>query len=867
MTSAEIRRQFLDFFQKNKHTVVDSAPVVLKDDPTLMFTNAGMNQFKDRFLGNSSDGDTRVTDSQKCLRVSGKHNDLEEVGVDTYHHTLFEMLGNWSFGDYFKQEAIDMAWAFLKDAMGIAPDQMYVSYFEGNNDVAEDVETKSMWLKHVKPENIIKGNAKDNFWEMGDTGPCGPCTEIHVDIRSEADRAKGDGAALVNMDHPQVIEIWNLVFIQFNRKKSGALEPLPNKHVDTGMGLERLAMVIQGKSSTYDTDIFTHLISVLEQQSGKKYSGGDSKTDIAFRVLSDHVRAVAFAIADGQLPSNTGAGYVIRRILRRAVRYAYSFLGLKEPFLHNLAKELIDLMGDHYKELKAQESLLLKVILEEENTFLKTLSVGLNMLNEASENVTGKFSGEKAFELYDTFGFPIDLTQLILSEKNIEVDIETFTAELEKQKNRSRKASKQDVDDWVLINDRSELPEFVGYDNLQSECTLVKHRKVEAQNKTFYQVVVHPTPFYPEGGGQVGDRGYLELADGSKIDVFDTKKENGLIIQFCNEVPTDVVKAVVDTNKRKATERNHSATHLLHYALREILGTHVEQKGSLVNEKALRFDFSHFSALTNEEIQIVEDRVNELVLENINLTEHRTAKIEDAKSMGAMALFGEKYGDTVRVIQFGDSIELCGGTHVPTSASVGLFVLKSESSVASGVRRLEALTANAAKNYLQQQANELSAIKTLVKSPVQPINAIENLLASKKSLESTLEKLEQEFALQNASKALESATMLSNGLRYVHFENSIGAKQSKALANDWKTKEENLVTVFTNDVEGKANLAVFVSDNLLKEKGLKAGDLIKIGAKHIQGGGGGAPFYASAGGKNPAGLPQAEQDILAHIQS
>lgn len=866
MTSAEIRRQFLDFFLNNQHTVVNSAPVVLKDDPTLMFTNAGMNQFKDRFLGNSTEGDSRVTDSQKCLRVSGKHNDLEEVGVDTYHHTLFEMLGNWSFGDYFKKEAIEMAWTFLTDVLKIDAKQMYVSYFEGNEAVAEDLETKDLWLKKVDAAHIIKGNSKDNFWEMGDTGPCGPCTEIHVDIRPEEERAKGDGASLVNNDHPQVIEIWNLVFIQYNRKKSGELESLPNKHVDTGMGLERLAMVIQGKTSTYDTDIFASLIAELEKRSGKKYHGGSSKIDIAFRVLADHVRAVAFAIADGQLPSNTGAGYVIRRILRRAVRYAYSFLDLKEPFLHQMAEQLIGLMGDHYTELKAQKNLLLKVILEEENTFLKTLSVGLVLLNDASEDVKGKFSGEKAFELYDTFGFPIDLTQLILSEKNIEVDYDAFITELDKQKNRSRKASKQEVDDWVTVNERNELPEFIGYDQLESACEFVKHRKVESQNKNFYQVVVHPTPFYPEGGGQVGDRGYFVQTDGTEIEVFDTKKENGLIVHFCNELPINIVKGVVDATKRTATERNHSATHLLHFALREILGEHVEQKGSLVNENVLRFDFSHFSALTSEEMQKVEDRVNELILSNIDLTEIREANIEDAKAMGAMALFGEKYGDTVRVVQFGDSVELCGGTHVEASGSIGLFILKSEASVASGIRRLEALTANVAKEYLQSQANELSAIKTLIKSPVQPLSAIENLVQDKKTLENKLDKLEYDLALQAAEKALLNAEVLANGVRYARFNDNVGPKQSKMLANDWKKSQEKLVVVFTSNEEGRANLAVFVSDDLAKSNGLKAGDLIKIGAKHIQGGGGGAPFYASAGGKNPAGLDEAEKEILEKIQ-
>ncbi len=865
MTSAQIRQQFLDFFAAKGHQIVPSAPIVVKNDPTLMFTNAGMNQFKDWFLGNETPKYKRVVDTQKCLRVSGKHNDLEEVGVDTYHHTMFEMLGNWSFGDYFKKEAIEWAWELLTEVYKLPKDRLYVTVFEGDakEGLAFDQEAFDNWKLWIDENRILNGNKKDNFWEMGDTGPCGPCTEIHVDLRTDAERALVDGATLVNNDHPQVIEIWNNVFMEFNRKADGSLEKLPAQHVDTGMGFERLVRAIEGKSSNYDTDVFVPTIQFIEKHSGVKYTFGDSKQDVAMRVMADHIRAISFAIADGQLPSNNGAGYVIRRILRRAVRYQYQFLGLKEPFLCKLADEIIaESFKNVFPELHQQKDFVVKVIREEEVSFLKTLGKGMQDLHiyltlqkVPTQLVEGKF----AFELYDTFGFPIDLTRLIASEYGFTVDEAGFEAALQEQKARSRKATELTTDDWVVIGEENPTA-FLGYDVNEAEISIIKYRKVKAKGKESYQLVFNQTPFYPEGGGQVGDTGKIRNAN-FEIRIIDTKKENNLIIHFVEELPESfegVFTATVDVEKRKLTEANHSATHLLHAALRSVLGTHVQQKGSLVNSEYLRFDFSHFSAMTAEEIAKVEHIVNQKIRENISLDERRNVPIADAQNMGAMMLFGEKYGESVRVITFDEnySRELCGGTHVKATGTIGAFKIVSESAVAAGVRRIEAITSNAVEELTNTQWNLVNELKQLL-SAKDLKKSIEQLVADKAELLKKLEVFENEkTALLKGN--LKSEIRNSNGVNTLITKVDISsAEQLKNLSFQLKTEVENLFCVLGCELNGKPMLSVIISDNLVADQKLHAGNIVKDLAKEIQGGGGGQPFYATAGGNNLNGLQAA----------
>lgn len=882
MTSAQIRQQFLDFFAAKGHQIVPSAPIVVKNDPTLMFTNAGMNQFKDWFLGNETPKYKRVVDTQKCLRVSGKHNDLEEVGVDTYHHTMFEMLGNWSFGDYFKKEAIEWAWELLTEVYKLPKDRLYVTVFEGDakEGLAFDQEAFDNWKLWIDEKRILNGNKKDNFWEMGDTGPCGPCTEIHVDLRTDAERALVDGATLVNNDHPQVIEIWNNVFMEFNRKADGSLEKLPAQHVDTGMGFERLVRAIEGKSSNYDTDVFVPTIQFIEKHSGVKYTFGDSKQDVAMRVMADHIRAISFAIADGQLPSNNGAGYVIRRILRRAVRYQYQFLGLKEPFLCKLTDEIIaESFKNVFPELHQQKDFVVKVIREEEVSFLKTLENGIkrfedskkqhieitNHLQESGkvpsqiENQISYFDGNVAFELYDTFGFPIDLTQLLAKESDMVVDMNTFEICLQQQKERSRKATELTTDDWVVIGEENPTA-FLGYDVTEAEISIIKYRKVKAKGKESYQLVFNQTPFYPEGGGQVGDTGKIRNAN-FEIRIIDTKKENNLIIHFVEELPESfegIFTATVDVEKRKLTEANHSATHLLHAALRSVLGTHVQQKGSLVNSEYLRFDFSHFSAMTAEEIAKVEHLVNQKIRENISLDERRNVPIADAQNMGAMMLFGEKYGESVRVITFDEnySRELCGGTHVKATGNIGAFKIVSESAVAAGVRRIEAITSNAVEELTNTQWNLVNELKQLL-SAKDLKKSVEQLVADKAELLKKLEVFENEkTALLKGN--LKSEIRNSNGVNTLITKVDISsAEQLKNLSFQLKTEVENLFCVLGCELNGKPMLSVIISDNLVADKKLHAGNIVKDLAKEIQGGGGGQPFYATAGGNNLNGLQAA----------
>ena len=752
LTAIEIRQKFLSFFEGKQHKIVPSAPLVLKNDPTLMFVNAGMNPFKDIFLGHGKIESPRVTDTQKCLRVSGKHNDLDEVGYDTYHHTLFEMLGNWSFGDYFKEEAISWAWELLTDVFKLDKDRLYVSVFEGDkkDGTAFDTEAKAIWMKFVDENRIVNGNKKDNFWEMGDVGPCGPCSEIHIDLRSDEERAKVSGKSLVNEDHPQVIEIWNLVFMQFNRKADGSLEELPNKHVDTGMGFERLVRAIQNKQSNYDTDIFTPILSAIESITGLKY-GNDEKTDIAMRVVADHCRAVTFAIADGQLPSSNGAGYVIRRILRRASRYGFTYLNQNEAFIYKLVNVLNKTMGDAFPELPKQAQLIEKVIQQEEQSFLRTLSKGIQLLDEEMKSASSKeISGKKAFELYDTFGFPIDLTELIASENNFTVDLDGFKEELAKQKKRGQEAGATTTEDWIDVKPLNGDVEFVGYDELNADVHIASYRKTIQKKKEIYQIVLDKTPFYAEGGGQVGDKGQL-ISDSETIQIFDTKKENNLVVHFTDKAPQNpnaTFKAVVNRTTRQASACNHTATHLLHQVLREVLGTHVEQKGSLVNADYLRFDFSHFSKVTAEELQTIENKVNTLIQQALPLDENRTSTLEDAKAKGAMALFGEKYGDTVRTIQFGDSIELCGGTHVKNTAEIFVFKIKAESAVAAGIRRIEAISQKKAIDFLNAEKEALDAIRAQVKNVKNPLKAIEQLQNDLAKSKKEVEQLLQEKAKQ-----------------------------------------------------------------------------------------------------------------------
>jgi len=859
LTSSEIRRKFLEFFASKSHEVVASAPIVVKNDPTLMFTNAGMNQFKDIFLGHAPAKSARITDTQKCLRVSGKHNDLEEVGMDTYHHTMFEMLGNWSFGDYFKKDAIDWAWELLVDEFKIDKSRLYATVFEGDktDQLDSDHEAYSYWEKYLPKDQILYGNKKDNFWEMGEAGPCGPASEIHVDIRSDEERAKISGAELVNMDHPQVVEIWNLVFMEYNRKASGALEPLPNKHVDTGMGFERLCMVLQGKQSNYDTDVFTPLIEMLSSISGIKY-GASEKTDIAIRVISDHVRAVAFAIADGQLPSNTGAGYVIRRILRRAIRYGYAQLKLKEPFIYNLVDVLVAEMGDNFTELKNNHELVKKVIEEEESSFLRTVAQGLMRLDQIiDESQDNKVDGTKAFELYDTFGFPFDLTQLILRELGLEVEEAEFNAEMQRQKERSRAATKLTTDDWVVVLD-DDRDEFVGYDQIEAQVKITQYRKVTAKKKSFFQLMLNFTPFYPEGGGQVGDTGVL-ISDDEKIDIFDTKKENGRILHFTNKLPKSIMfpfTAKVNTEKRALTQNNHSATHLLHESLREILGTHVEQKGSLVKADHLRFDFSHFQKVTKEEIKEIEYLVNSKVRENFKLEEFRNIPIEEAAVMGAMALFGEKYGDTVRAIKFGNSVELCGGTHVQATGNIGLFVITQETAVAAGIRRIEAITAIKSMDFLTEKLETLKGVEDILKNRNNVVGSIDALQKENASLQKQLDNLLKEKAGGLKDELLGKAKEI-NGIKLIAESIELDPKAIKDLAFELKRQEDNLFLVLANQFGGKVMITVALSKNLIDSNNLHAGKIVKELAAEIGGGGGGQAEFATAGGKNANGIPNA----------
>ena len=877
MKSQEIRSQFLEFFKSKKHGIVPSAPMVIKDDPTLMFTNAGMNQFKEFFLGNGVPKNNRIADTQKCLRVSGKHNDLEEVGMDTYHHTMFEMLGNWSFGDYFKKEAIHWAWELLTEVYGINKDILYVSVFEGakDEDLDMDQEAYDLWKAIVPEDRIIMGNKSDNFWEMGDQGPCGPCSEIHVDIRSEEEKKKVPGRDLVNEDHPQVVEIWNLVFMQYNRKADGSLEKLPAQHVDTGMGFERLCMVLQGVKSNYDTDVFTPLIREIETITNSTYDKDSLPTDdngkvsVAIRVIADHVRAVAFSIADGQLPSNTGAGYVIRRILRRAIRYGFTFLNTKEPFMFKLVETLSQQMSDAFPELKTQKNLIVNVIKEEEQSFLRTLDQGLSLLDNVIKETKGKMvSGEKAFELYDTYGFPIDLTALILSEQGYQLDQKAFEVELQKQKERSRAATQVSTGDWELLLDNASET-FVGYDELSSEVKVTRYRKVSSKKDgDLYQLVFDQTPFYPEGGGQVGDKGYLEAANGDVSYIIDTKKENNLIVHFAKSLPKNVdgvFTAVVDTKQRARTASNHTATHLLHQALRAILGTHVEQKGSMVHSGNLRFDFSHFTKVNTDELKEIEDFVNARIRENLPLQEQRGITYDQAISEGAIALFGEKYGDEVRAIRFGESMELCGGTHVQNTQDIWHFKITSESAIAAGIRRIEAITGDAAKDYFTNQSEAYQGVKTVLKNSKDPIKAITSLQEENTSLKKQIEVLLKEKA-KNLKGDLKSEFEQINGVNFLAKKVDLDAAGIKDLSFELGNELEDIVALFGSEQNGKALLSCYVSKNLVEEKGLNAGQVVRELGKFIQGGGGGQPFFATAGGKNPGGLDEALQNAKQYIQ-
>ncbi|BDD08819.1 alanine--tRNA ligase [Fulvitalea axinellae] len=862
MDSKSIRRAFLDFFREKGHKAVQSAPIVVKDDPTLMFTNAGMNQFKDYFLGNKQAEAKRVANSQKCLRVSGKHNDLEEVGIDTYHHTMFEMLGNWSFGDYFKKEAIAWAWELLTETYKLPKDRLYVTIFEGDTkeNLERDQEAYNFWKEWVAEERILNGNKKDNFWEMGETGPCGPCSEIHIDLRPEDEIAKTPGKDLVNEDHPLVVEIWNLVFMQYNRLLSGALEPLPAQHVDTGMGFERLAMAIQGKKSNYDTDVFQPMIQFIAKKSGVTY-GENDKTDIALRVIVDHIRAITFSIADGQLPSNNKAGYVIRRILRRAVRYGFTFLNFKEPFLHELVPSLAEQFDEVFPEVKKQEEFIIKVVREEEVAFLRTLEIGLRKMEQIKEELRQKdeitIDGKIAFELYDTFGFPLDLTALIARENGLVVDEAGFDKEMAEQKARSRNAAATETGDWTFVNDEQDV-EFVGYDMLETEAKIIKYREVKQKKGSVIQIVLDRTPFYAESGGQAGDTGYIEF-DGKKTSIIDTKKENDLIVHFVKELPADVsgtFKCVVNATKRRDTANNHSATHLLHSALRSVLGDHVQQRGSFVSEKVLRFDFSHFSKVTDEEIAEVESIVNGKIRENIALYEERNVPIATAQAMGATALFGEKYGEFVRVITFDPnySVELCGGTHVLATGQIGSIKIVSESSVAAGVRRIEAVTGIEAEKFNVKQNAILEEIKALLKNPKDIVKATQQLVEEKAKLSKEIERM-------NLEKVGALKQTLLNGITDKDGVNQIIAKVAvpsadalKKLAFEIKNEVENVFMVLAVDVAGKPQVAVVVADNLVKDKGLNAGQIVRELAKEIKGGGGGQPFFATAGGKDLSGL-------------
>lgn len=862
MTSNEIRQKFLEFFASKGHKIVPSASIVIKDDPTLMFTNAGMNQFKDFFLGNKKPDNPRIADTQKCLRVSGKHNDLEEVGVDTYHHTMFEMLGNWSIGDYFKAEAIAWSWELLTEVYKLPKDRLYVSVFEG--DPKENLPSSTIalkeWSKVVPQEHIIYGNKKDNFWEMGDTGPCGPCSEIHIDLRPDAERAETPGHLLVNNDHPQVIEIWNNVFIQYNRKADGTLEPLPAMHVDTGMGFERLVRAIQNKTSNYDTDVFTGTIFEVEKITGKKYNFSDTKMDVAFRVLADHIRAISFTIADGQLPANNGAGYVIRRILRRAVRYYYTYLDYKQPLLFQLIDGLSKQFENVFPELYLQKSFVEKVIREEEKSFLKTLEGGLRRIEDIKvQNNT--IDGQDVFELYDTYGFPVDLTRLIADEKGWKVDEDGFSKALNEQKERSRADAKRETGDWVMAGYEA-LTTFVGYDDLIVQGSkAVKYRVLKQKDKELYQLVLDVTPFYPEGGGQVGDTGFM-MFDGEVIKVLDTKKENDLIIHIIDRIPDNIsgdVYAEVDANKRSLTENNHSATHLLHAALRQVLGTHVQQKGSLVKDDYLRFDVSHYQKITDNELAQVEKIVNEKIRQNIPLEEARSLPIEEAKKSGAMMLFGEKYGDSVRMITFDPaySRELCGGCHVKYTGQLGLFKITSESGIAAGVRRIEAVTANKAEEYVNQQIHELNAIKSFFKNNINTTKNVSDLLDENKELAKEVEKLRGMQASGMKASLISGAKEISGARVVVAKLKEMDTKSAKTLSVNILSEIDNGLVLFGIEDQGKATIMLSIAENLTKSKGWHAGNIIKELSKEINGGGGGQAFFATAGGTDASGLDKA----------
>ncbi len=865
LTAKEIRESFKEFFRSKGHHIVPSAPMVIKDDPTLMFTNAGMNQFKDIILGNKAAKYQRVADSQKCLRVSGKHNDLEEVGMDTYHHTMFEMLGNWSFGDYFKKEAIDWAWEYLVDVLHLDPERLYATVFEGAPDegLSRDDEAASYWEKHLPASHIINGNKHDNFWEMGDTGPCGPCSEIHIDLRSDDERAKVDGASLVNHDNPQVIEIWNLVFMQYNRKADGSLEPLPAKVIDTGMGFERLCMALQGKKSNYDTDVFTPLINKISQLSGKEY-GKDARVDVAMRVIADHVRTISFSIADSQLPGNAKAGYVIRRILRRAVRYAYTFLGQKQAFMYKLVNTLIDSMGEAYPEITAQRELIMKVIKEEEDSFLRTLDKGISILDDAikAAKTAGKaeISGKDAFVLYDTYGFPLDLTELILKENGMTLDKEEFDCEMEGQKARARNAAAVETSDWIQISEGETA--FVGYDTLTAPGKILKYRKVKQKGKEFYQLILNQTPFYAEMGGQVGDRGFISYPNGEKIEIFDTKRENGVAVHLTHTLPYDVnatFTAKVDEKSRRAIECNHTATHLLHAALRQVLGTHVEQKGSYVTPGMLRFDFSHFQKVTPEELRKVERIANANVRKAIPLDEHRCMPIAKALEMGAMALFGEKYGEEVRVVKYGDSIELCGGTHVPNTGNIGMIRIISESSIAAGIRRIEAVTAEVAEDLIDHAADNLREIGEMLHNAPDILQALRKAIDENSDLRKQAEEFVQE-RVRNLTRELVENAETVNGIKTVTLGGVRVPEVVKNVAFGVRqaSPERTAFIAATVDMGGKPLLTVAFTEDLVKE-GYNASTIVREAAKAIKGGGGGQPGFAQAGGKDKEGISQAFQ--------
>ena len=866
MTSKEIRQKYLDFFASKGHTVVPSAPMVIKNDPTLMFTNAGMNQFKDIFLGNSAPKFPRATDAQKCLRVSGKHNDLEAVGHDGRHHTMFEMLGNWSFGDYFKDEAIDWAWELLTEVYKIDASILYATVFQGDeaDGTTLDQDARHAWLRHLPEDHILLGNKHDNFWEMGDTGPCGPCSEIHIDLRSKEERAKVPGASLVNADNDEVIEIWNLVFMQYNRMADGHLRPLPAKSIDTGMGFERLCMIMQGKKSNYETDVFSGLIGKVEAFSGHKYAEGGN-VEVAMRVIADHVRAIAFSIADGQLPSNVKAGYVIRRILRRAVRYGYTFLGFSEPFLCRLIPQLVADMGEAYPELKAQQKLVSSVIKEEENAFVRTLDRGIRMLEDnMARNAASKMvAGTDAFVLYDTYGFPIDLTQLIAAEKGYKVDLDGFNVELQKQKERARNATANEFGDWMVFKEADVV--FEGYDTLRvNGAHLLKQRTVKQKNKEYFQLVFDRTPFYAEMGGQVGDTGFIEGENGERIQILNTVKENNLTIHLAERLPSRSTQAftlVVDNSRRRHIQNNHTCTHLLHQALRVVLGTHVEQKGSFVGPDYFRFDFSHFQKMTDQELENVETRVNQLIRSDFPLIEKRDATMEEARKMGAMALFGEKYGDVVRVVRFGDSVELCGGTHTSSTGTIGLFKIVSESAVAAGVRRIEAITGGVAVESIHLMEGLLKSLKGLMNNTPDLQGAIEKLVQENADARKQLEAVAAEKAAVLADRLLAEAEDL-NGIRVARFDSSLDPQLVRNMALLLQKKAQNLVLAGAYAFDGKPNLVLMYSNDLVA-KGKNAGKDIREAAKFIQGGGGGQPGLATAGGKNPDGLKQALDTLVS----